>query len=64
MRKFWLGVIFMFVSGFVTYASLTGTHEPDLVGLATVIGAIAGGVLGVVWGNVKEHQSKVGNGTP
>jgi len=57
MRKFWLGFMFMVVSGFITWASLTGNHEPDLVGLATVIGAIAGGVFGVVWGNVKEHQA-------
>lgn len=58
MRKFWLGVIFMAVSGFITFASLNGQHPPDLVGLATVIGAIAGGVLGVVWGNVREHDAK------
>jgi len=58
MRKFWLGIVFMLVSGFITYASLTGAHDPDLVGIATVIGAMAGGVFGVVWGNVREHASK------
>jgi hypothetical protein len=57
MRKFWLGFVFMLVSGFVTFASLTGTHEPDLIGIATVIGAIAGGLFGVIYGNIKEHQA-------
>jgi multisubunit Na+/H+ antiporter MnhB subunit len=48
----------MIVSGFITWAALNGAHDPDLVGIATVIGAIAAGLFGIVWGNVKEHQSK------
>jgi hypothetical protein len=60
MRKFWLGIVFMVVSGFITFAALNGAHDPDLVGLATVIGAIAGGVLGVVWGNTQEWKAKKG----
>jgi hypothetical protein len=55
MRKFWLGVIFMVCSTFITHSGIgQGT---DLVGLATVIGALAGGLFGIVWGNVKEHQA-------
>lgn len=56
MRKFWLGVSFMTVSGVLSWAAIQ--HGTDLVGLATVIGAIAGGVFGVVWGNSQEWKAK------
>mgnify|MGYP001579326869 CR=1 FL=1 len=60
MRKFWLGAIFIAASTFIITTALNGQHPPDLIGLATVIGAIAGGLFGIVWGNVKEHQAKNG----
>ena len=58
-RKLILGLAFLACSTFVSYAGIN--QGSDLVGLATIIGAIAGGVFGLVWGNVKEHQSN-GNG--
>jgi len=61
-RKTILGTSFLACCTFIAYAALTGTHEPDLIGLSTFIGAMAGGMFGVVWGNVKEHQAKA-NGT-
>ena len=30
----------------------------DLVGLSTVVAALAGGTFGVVWGNIKENSKK------
>lgn len=55
MRKFWLGIGFLACSTFIVWAGIG--QGSDLVGLATVIGAQAGGILAIVWGNVKEHQS-------
>lgn len=55
MRKFWLGMAFLACSTFIVFAGIK--QGTDLVGLATVIGAQAGGILAVVWGNVKEHAS-------
>ena len=65
-RKNVLGYAFIVCTTFLVYAMLLGTHEPDYVGMASVIGAIAAGVGMLVWGNVKEHQAKAngnGNGT-
>ena len=56
MRKFWLGIAFLAVSTFIAYAGIT--NGSDLVGLATVMGAQAGGVLAIVWGNAQEHKAK------
>ena len=54
-RKLILGLAFL---GCTTFISSAGINQgTDLVGLATVIGAIAGGVFGLVWGNVKEHAA-------
>ena len=56
-RKVILGVIFLLCSSFLIWQGIrSGT---DLVGLATVIGAMAGGVLGVMWGNAQEHKSGI-----
>jgi hypothetical protein len=55
MRKFWLGIGFMCVGGVLGWKGIdTGS---DLVGLSTIIGAIAGGLFGVVWGNAQEHRA-------
>ena len=55
MRKFWLGMGFMAVGAVLGWKGIdTGS---DLVGLSTIIGAIAGGLFGVIYGNIKEHQS-------
>lgn len=57
-RKNTLGYLFLFCSTFLCYAAMKLPAPIDWIGLATVIGAIATGVFGLVWGNVKEHQSK------
>ena len=54
-RKLILGLAFTVASTWITLAGIT--QGSDLVGLATVIGAIAGGVFGVVYGNIKEHAN-------
>lgn len=56
MRKFWLGVCFMLIGGVLGWKGIDSGS--DLVGLSTIIGALAGGVFGVVYGNIKEHQVK------
>ncbi len=56
MRKLILGLAFLACSTFICYAGIK--QGSDLVGLATVLGALAGGTFGIVWGNVKEHESK------
>jgi uncharacterized membrane protein YjjB (DUF3815 family) len=55
MRKFWLGMAFLAVSGYLVYVGIK--QGSDLLALSTVIGAQAAGVLAIVWGNVKEHQN-------
>lgn len=60
-RKFWLGVAFLAVSTGMTVYMTLRMPSPDFIGLATVIGAQAGGVLAIVWGNAKEHQAKAGS---
>jgi hypothetical protein len=57
-RKNMLGYVYICCSTFLVNAMLIGKHEPDYVGMATVIGALATGVVALVWGNVKEHQAK------
>jgi hypothetical protein len=57
-RKNILGYVYLGCSTFLVNAMLIGRHEPDFVGMATVIGALATGVVALVWGNVKEHENK------
>ena len=62
MRKFYLGLGFLACTTFLTAVAIF--QKTDLLGLSTVIGAMAGGVLAIVWGNVKEHLANgVANGT-
>lgn len=56
-RKNILGYVYIGCSTFLVNAMLLGKHDPDFVGIATVIGALATGVVALVWGNVKEHQA-------
>lgn len=58
MRKFWLGMAFMCVAGFIAYTAVHSEHQVDLTGVALIIGAIASGVLSVVWGNSQEWKAK------
>lgn len=60
-RKNVLGYLFLSCTTFLVYVMLTQQAAPDYLGMATVIGAIATGIGALVWGNVKEHQTK-GNG--
>lgn len=57
-RKNVLGYIFI---GCTTYL-VANAPPADYVGLSTVIGTMAAGVFGLVWGNVKEHQTGETNG--
>lgn len=56
-RKTVMCFAFLACTTLLAYKSLQ-LAEPDLVGLSTVIGAIAAGVGALVWGNVKEHQAQ------
>jgi len=57
-RKLILGCFFIAASALIAYCGIRSGS--DLVGLATMIGAMAGGTFGVVWGNLKEHQANNG----
>ena len=57
-RKMLLGLVFLSCATFIAYAGIV--NKSDLVGLATIIGAMAAGVLSIVWGNVKEHEAENG----
>jgi hypothetical protein len=65
-RKFWLGFIlglaFLAVSLVLGYTAMTVAPQVPLVGLSTVIGAIAVGLGSImatfVWGNAKEYEAK------
>lgn len=56
-RKNMIGYVFLGCTTFLVNAMIIGRAEPDYVGMATVIGAMATGVGALVWGNVKEHES-------
>jgi len=58
MRKVIVGETFLLVSGFLVFTALRQITAPDLVGLSTVIAAMAVGVGAIVYGNVKEHEAK------
>lgn len=55
-RKLTLGLIFIFCCTFLIWQGIRA--NADLVGLSTVLGAMAAGVFGVIWGNVKEDRNK------
>ena len=57
-RKNMIGYVFIGCSTFLVNAMIIGKNPPDYIGMATVIGAMATGVGALVWGNVKEHESK------
>jgi len=55
-RKNVLGYIFLLCTTFLVYQMIE-KGNPDYLGMATVIGAIAAGLGATVWGNVQEHKS-------
>ena len=55
LRKVIIGLAFVGASTFLGYAGIK--EHSELLGLATVIGAVASGVLAIIWGNTKEHES-------
>jgi hypothetical protein len=57
LRKLVLGICFLAGTTFLCYVTLNRPN-PDLLGLSTVIGAQAAGVLAIVYGNIKEHQTQ------
>lgn len=57
-RKNILGYAFLGCVTFIVYVAIQNADKPDFLGLATVIGAMAAGVGTLVWGNVKEWESK------
>lgn len=57
-----LGLAFIAAGTFLGYAGIRAGS--DLIGIATVIGALSGGLLAIVWGNAKEHQAANGSVKP
>lgn len=55
VRKVIIGLAFIAAGTFISVAGIRSGS--DLIGLASVIGAIAGGVFGIVWGNAQEHKA-------
>lgn len=55
-RKLILGVTFILGSTFLIWQGIRA--GVDLLQLSTPIGAMAGGVFGVVWGNVRENKKE------
>jgi len=55
LRKLIIGVTFIVSSTFLLWSGIRS--GADLVGLSTSLAAMSGGVFGIVWGNVKEHQN-------
>lgn len=60
-RKSVLGFVFLGCSTFLV-ALEAQKVTADYVGMSTVVGAIAAGVFGLVWGNVQEHKAQKTNG--
>lgn len=54
-RKLIIAVVFLTCGTFIGWSGIRAGS--DLVGIATIIGAIAGGVLTIVWGNSQEHKA-------
>jgi Na+-transporting NADH:ubiquinone oxidoreductase subunit NqrE len=62
LRKVILGLAFI---GASTFLGCTGIKEhSELLGLATVIAAIATGVAALVYGNIKENQAEAAKNLP
>jgi len=56
LRKVIIGLAFIAGATFIIYTGIkTGS---DLLGLSTVIGALAGGVFGIIYGNIAEHKAE------
>ena len=55
-RKIIIGLAFLAGATFISYEGIK--NGSDLLGVGTVIGAIAGGVFGIVWGNAQEHKAE------
>lgn len=58
LRKVILGFAFIGSATFLGYAGIK--EHSELLGLATIIGAIATGVGALVYGNIKENQANAG----
>ena len=56
LRKVIIGLAFIAGATFIIYTGIK--LGSDLLGLSTVIGALAGGVFGIIYGNIKEHQAE------
>ena len=54
LRKVIIGLMFI---GCSTFLVSTGIKSgSDLIGLSTVIGAMAAGVFGIIYGNIQENK--------
>ena len=58
LRKVIIGLAFIGAGAFIAYAGIK--EHSELLGLGTVIGALAGGVFGIIYGNIKENQADKG----
>lgn len=57
-RKLVLGFAYLIVCGVLGFMQITKSGAPfDGTGLGVMFGGLASGVLAIVWGNTKEHQS-------
>ena len=63
-RKNTLGYLFIGCSTFLIWSAQHTPTTVDYPGLMMVIGAIAAGVGGLVWGNVQEHREKTKKDAP
>jgi len=59
-RKLILGLLFLVLTYLLAVRAMNS--GADLLGTASIIAAMAAGVLTIVQGNVQEHRTK--NGTP
>lgn len=54
-RKVIIGLAFICASTFLINAGIK--EKSELLGLASVIGALAAGTFGIIYGNMQEHKS-------
>lgn len=55
-RKVIIGLVFIAAVTFVAYTGIK--EKSELLGLASVIGAVSAGVFGIIYGNIQEHKAE------
>lgn len=54
LRKVIIGLAFIAAGTFICFTGIK--EKSELLGLASVLGALAAGVFGIIYGNVQEHK--------